>query len=115
MHSWEDKYLLVLRGFEPRLSELLCRLRQFCKKIRSLQAFLVVQVRSSSFCDTAQRHWVLGCRRFEPDIDFLFRGGEVKVSLEDWGKPRRRIRIRIRRRKWRHYVMIYMQRSLKTN
>jgi hypothetical protein len=72
----------------------------------SLQAFLVVQVRSWSFCDTAQRHWVFGCRRFGPDIDFVFRGGEVKVSLEDWGKPRGKIRIRSR--KWKYYVKIYI-------
>jgi hypothetical protein len=116
--SWEDKYLLVLQGFEPLSAQPLANYYiDYVSFVQSgsLQAFLVVQVRSSSFCDTAQRHWVFGGRRFGPDIDFVFRGGEVKVSLEDWAKPRRRIRTRIRRRNWRHYVMIYMQRRLTAN
>jgi len=61
LRSWEDKYLLILRGFEPRSAQ---PLANYCidyvsfVQSGSLQAFLVVQVKSSPFCDTARRHWV---------------------------------------------------------
>ena len=82
VRSWEDKYLLVLRGFEPRSAQPLANYYiDYVSFVQSgsLQAFLVVQVRSSSSCDTAQHHWVFGGHRLGPDIDFVFRDGEVKV------------------------------------
>ena len=92
IRSWEEKNFLIPLGFKPRSAEPIAK--YYIDYVGFVQSgshrdFIMAQVKSSLFCDTAQRRWVFVGRSFGPDIDLIFKGGETKVSLEDWGKPRR--------------------------